>query len=90
MAVPMDEDGASLSGDCPRYKRRACAGPEEQGEDVLQLKAKASPQEIATALKQACVKDDEVQKHGPMLHTILADMADGFHFAMRKSSLSRS
>ncbi|CAK0897105.1 unnamed protein product [Prorocentrum cordatum] len=43
MAVVMDEDGASLSGDCPRYKRRARAGPEEQGEDVLQLKAKASP-----------------------------------------------
>ncbi|CAK0840860.1 unnamed protein product [Prorocentrum cordatum] len=64
MAVAMEEDGASLSGDCPRYKRRACAGPEEQGEVILQLKAKASPQEIATALKQAGVKDDEVQKHG--------------------------
>ncbi|CAK0811048.1 unnamed protein product, partial [Prorocentrum cordatum] len=39
-AVAMDEDGASLSGDGSRYKRRACAGPEEQGEDALQLKAK--------------------------------------------------
>eukprot|EP00959_Pyramimonas_sp_CCMP1952_P070048 1462493-Pyramimonas_sp.AAC.1 len=89
MAVAMGEDGAGLSGDCSRYKRRACAGPEEQGEVILQLKARASPQEIATAHKQTGVKDDEVQKHGPMVHAILADLADGHHFEMRKSSLSR-
>eukprot|EP00959_Pyramimonas_sp_CCMP1952_P320142 6699902-Pyramimonas_sp.AAC.1 len=76
MAVAMEEDGANLSGNRTCYKRRACAGLEEQGEDIRQLQAKASPHEIATALKQARANDEGVQKHGQMLHTILADMAD--------------